>query len=172
MSEYRIGRWLAAPPDVVWEVVSDVAHFAEVAPNLSRSEIVSGTGLGMRRRCYDLLGRGWSETCVAWEDRRRYSFRVDTKDYPYPLTHMQGTWEIEEQPQGTLLRMRFEYQLKYGLLGRWLDRILIRPAFHLVCRRIMNNWQAKIEARVRRPQPVSLKEKDHDEDDPATRAEI
>ena len=68
-------RRVAASPSIAWEVVSDVAAFGEHAPNLSRTEVLSGDEVGMTRRCFDSRGRGWTETCTLWEEGRRYGMR-------------------------------------------------------------------------------------------------
>lgn len=80
--------YVEAPQEAAWEVVSDVAGFGDVAPNLSRAEVLEGTGEGMQRRCYDKGGRGWDEVCTLWEEGRRYEMRVRTETYPFPLRQM------------------------------------------------------------------------------------
>ncbi len=98
----------------------------------------------MRRRCFDHRGRGWSETCTLWEEGRRYSMQADTADYPYPLKKMQGTWAVEDIPGGTLIKMRFEYEPKYGLIGKIMDRLVIRRAFQDLCAKLLINWEERI----------------------------
>jgi ribosome-associated toxin RatA of RatAB toxin-antitoxin module len=102
-------RSVQASPDVAWEVVSDVGGFGDVAPNLSRAEVLEGQGQGMVRRCYDARGRGWSEDCTLWEEGHRYEMRVRTETYPFPLRQLfrdfRGTWEVEPSAEGTLVSM-------------------------------------------------------------------
>ena len=71
-------RLVPAAPEVVWPIVSDAGGYADYVRGLSHSEIVEGSGEGMRRRCYDTRGRGWNETCTAWDPGCGYVMEVDT----------------------------------------------------------------------------------------------
>ncbi|MDJ0925715.1 MAG: SRPBCC family protein [Acidimicrobiia bacterium] len=75
-------RVLDAPPDRVWDVVSDVGRYYEVVENLVATDVVSGSGLGMARHCVDDKGREWDESCTLWEPGRRYRMTVDVDTYP------------------------------------------------------------------------------------------
>ena len=147
MSVFETRRYVEAPRELVWEVIFDVELFGEVARNLKSADRVSGEGVGMRRRCYNIKGQGLSETCGLWEEGRRYSMEVDTSDYPYPLEKMQGTWGVEETSGGTIITMRYDYRFKYGVLGSLLDRLLARRSFAPVCEKILDNWEQEIQER-------------------------
>ena len=150
MAVYEVRREVAAPPADVWRTVRDVVGYAEVAPNLSRAEIVAGSGEGMIRRCTNTRGGSWSERCTLWdEDARRYRFDVDTSNYPYPFARMAGTWSVENAPRGAAIGMRFEYEPKYGVLGRLADKLVIRRRFASISERLLDNWeQAILERRA------------------------
>ena len=141
MAVFEIERWVPVPQAVAWDVVTDHEAFGRIAPNLSRVHVVAGSGTGMTRRCYDTRGRGWSESCTLWDEGRQYRMEVDTSDYPYPLRKMQGTFGVAEGDNGTTLRMRFDYEMKYGLLGRLLERTLLPRTFRQVCTEILDRWE-------------------------------
>ncbi len=148
MSVFEASRAIAAPRARVWEAVSDVLGYAEVAPNISRVEHVSGSGEGMVRRCYDKAGRGWGEVCDLWQEGQVYSMRVDTSapDYPYPFMALRGTWRVVDDPADARIEMRFEYRMKWGLLGRLMAGLLLEPQFKRVCRELLDNWERAILA--------------------------
>jgi ribosome-associated toxin RatA of RatAB toxin-antitoxin module len=129
MPTFETTRVVAAPRAHVWDVVSDAPGLADHAPNLSASEVLEGSGEGMVRRRYRHAGAGWSETCTLWDPGHRYTMEVDTSDYPYPLRVMRGTWAVEDGPAGTRIRLRYDYEVKYGLAGRALG-VLLRPHSH------------------------------------------
>ena len=114
MGSLKFNRLVNAPKDVVWGVISDVEAYGEVAPNLSKAVILSGQKEDMVRRCWDTRGGTWTEQCTLWEEGRRYRMQVDTSDYPYPFTKMQGTWGLEEEEGGTLITMTFDFTPKLG----------------------------------------------------------
>ena len=148
MSTFKIEREVSAPANLVWQVISDVVGYADIAPNLSKAEIISGQGQGMQRRCWDTRGGTWAEQCVLWEEGRRYSMEVDTSDYPYPFAKMQGTWGLTEGTQGVQIQMEFDYTPKYGPLGWMMDKVYIKPAFSRICEKLMDNWESEIKSRL------------------------
>ena len=147
MAVFEARRELRAAPAEVWRTVRDVVGYADVAPNLSHAEVVAGSGEGMIRRCTDTRGGSWSERCTLWdEDARRYRFDVDTSNYPYPFARMAGTWSVEDAPRGAAIVMRFEYEPKFGALGRLADTLFIRRRFASISERLLDNWEQAILA--------------------------
>jgi carbon monoxide dehydrogenase subunit G len=149
-----VSRRIEAPAAVAWEVISDVVGFGDVAPNLSRAEVVSGEGVGMTRRCYDSRGRGWKETCTLWEEGHRYRMRVDTKTYPFPLRQMFrafcGEWAV--RPAGSDADVSMFYELELSPLGRMLWPLL-RGKFAHQCEILLDNWERAITAKNLDPDP-------------------
>ena len=145
VATFEAERVVAAPRDRVWEVVSDVAGLAAHAPNLSAS-VVEGSGEGMARRCRNNGGQGWSETCTLWQPGQRYTMEVDTSDYPYPMRQMRGTWAVENDPGGTRIHVRYEFEPKYGLAGRALA-VLMRPLFARTCRKMLDSYEQALGLR-------------------------
>ena len=149
MKSLEFSRQMKAPTAIAWAVVSDVAGFGDVAPNLSRAEVLSGAGEGMQRRCYDSRGRGWDEDCTLWEEGRRYEMRVRTETYPFMLRQMfrgfRGRWEVEPAEEGALVRMG--YEVEPSRLGEVLW-FAIGRVFERQCERLLDNWQLEIEARA------------------------
>ena len=144
MSQLKFERLVRAPASMVWHVISDVEAYADVAPNLSKAVIEEGEGLGMRRRCWDTNGGTWAERCTLWDDGRAYSMEVDTSDYPYPFAKMMGTWSLQPQEKGTLIQMQFDYQLKYGLVGKLIGKALEKK-FTPICEALLDNWEKQLE---------------------------
>ncbi|HKJ59201.1 MAG TPA: SRPBCC family protein [Halobacteriales archaeon] len=67
MDELTRHRTADAPPSAVWDVVTDHALYADVAPNLATVEVLGGEGTGHVRRCVDTDGNEWTESCSHWE---------------------------------------------------------------------------------------------------------
>ncbi len=128
-------RVLAAPPQVVWPVVTDHELYGRLAPNLHQVQVISEAGQPLRRRCTNHSGDGWEETCTLWDDDHRYAVEVDTANYPYPLASLRGLWQVDPHPDGSLVTMRFVYQAKPTLRGG-LFALVSRPLFPLILARI------------------------------------
>lgn len=130
-----------ADPARVWQVMSDLARYAEVADSLSRVEVVSGRGVGLVRRCTDTKGQSWQETCTRWDEGRGYAFLVDTSapDFPYPFANLSGSWSLRPHDNGTEIAMTFEIQGKPGLLNTLMLSLMVGQGSR-ACDRVLEQW--------------------------------
>jgi len=136
-----------------WAIISDVANYDTIAPNVDSVEIISGTGEGMVRGCKS-GDKTWSETCTHWEEGESYSFIVDTSppDYPYPFNFLQGTWALKNEKQNgnrvtVLMTFEFEYEKIYQTL--WMHPLL-SSWFRKVAVDLLENWKKQIEKEPRK----------------------
>lgn len=150
MYTFTTDRLIVAPADIVWAVIADVEGYARHAPNLDRTYIVHGSGVGMVRHCVDVRGAAWDEECVAWDEGRGYIMQIDTRTYPYPMRSMRGIWAMDEASSGVRVSLTFEYQPRFDLplIGPWRDRRTVRPAFAQFSRELMDNWETEIHNRA------------------------
>ncbi|MEX3008492.1 SRPBCC family protein [Hoeflea sp. TYP-13] len=152
-----------ASPDRVWQVMSHHEAYADVADNLSKVEVLRGSGPDTERRCTDTNGRSWNETCTLWEEGRAFAFRVHTEaaDYPYPIAQLTGTWSLAPVPGGTQITMVFKVTARSGLLNGLMFRFMAAP-FSKVCDRLLVNWIAVMEGSAGsiRPELIQNSEKD------------
>jgi hypothetical protein len=144
----------AASPQRVWQVMSHQEAYADVADNLSRVEIIAGTGPDYERRCFDNDGRSWNETCTLWDEGRAFAFRVHTEapDYPYPIAQLSGEWSLSPVAGATQIRMRFKVTAKSGLLNSLLFRLMAAP-FSTISDRLLVRWIAIMEGRASPARP-------------------
>lgn len=144
--QFRFSRTVRASKAASWLVVSDVASYHQVAPNIDRVKILSGLGKGMVRRCSH-HNDSWIETCILWQEEERYSFEVDTHapDYPYPFTFLQGTWEVKAvDSTHTIILMTFDFAYRNQLQAVFLHPFL-RRKFRKVAETLLDNWQQLLE---------------------------
>lgn len=138
-------RTVKAPKSKVWKVISDVENYHQVAPNIDQVQIISGKEEGMVRSCSH--GKNsWTETCSIWKEEETFSFIVNTSapDYPYPLSFLQGTWNITELDSlHTEIEMIFEFTYKNKMLN--LMHPIMKMKFKKVSNELLDNWQEKIE---------------------------
>jgi len=147
MQHYQTTRKISAPRADAWAVLSDHSGWGDHAPNLSKSEVVAGSGEGAVRRCYNSAGQGWSETCTLWQPGTRYVMEVDTSDYPYPLSVMRGTFDVDDADNGSIIRLRFDYKAKGGPAGLVLG-VLLRPVFARTCKRLLDSLEEAAVSRA------------------------
>jgi hypothetical protein len=148
LGHFDLEREVRASAERVWSVVSDVARYAEVAGTLHKSEIVSGEGIGLVRRCEDKNGICWLETCTRWEPGRAYAFEVDTSapGYPLPLRTMRGDFEVERVTEGrSKVRIRFTFAVRGGARHEVLLALLFAASGDRLVGAILQRWAKRIE---------------------------
>lgn len=144
--QFKFERIIKADKQSVWKIISDVANYDKVAPNIDAVKIISGEGRGMIRSCSH--GKdSWSETCSMWIEEKAYSFEVNTSapDYPYPLKFLKGTWEVQEIDSSTtkiVMLFDFQYKRKYQ---NWLLHPLLKGKFSKTAEELLDNWQKILE---------------------------
>lgn len=146
--QFRFERVVKASKQQVWKVISDVANYNKVAPNIDDVKIISGEGQGMVRSCSHGKEK-WTETCSMWVDGKTYSFEVNiaAPDYPYPFKFLKGTWEVQEIDISTtkiVMLFDFQYKRKYQ---NWLLHPILRGKFRKTAEELLDNWQKMLEAK-------------------------
>lgn len=126
MGSLSFERTVPVDPSVAWDVLVDPAAFEAAAPNLARVELPDG-GIheGAGRRCADTEGRSWEETCTRYVEGERYAFAVDVANSPVHgrlFKSFEGTFGVEPEDGGSRVSMRFDYEPRYGPVGRLLVR--------------------------------------------------
>lgn len=142
-----VKRTVRAPSDVVWAVMTDHPAYADVADNISKVEVLSGDGLGMKRRCYGPQGENWEETCDLFEPGHAYGFRIHTQaeDYPYPFAELTGRWRVEEHPLGSEFYIDIVATLKGNGFSKWLFATVAKPQFKTILIDLADEWAARME---------------------------
>ena len=143
---WRFTQDVNTPKEVVWETISDISNYHEVAPNIDQVKIISGSEEGLVRACSH-GDDSWTETCTLWDEGKRYSFEVDTtpKDYPYPFKYLKGSWEVEAlSPARSRIMMIFEFRYKQPY-QKLLVHPLLTPRFKKIAKDLLENWQKKME---------------------------
>ena len=145
---FTMERVVNAPKDQVWDIVSDVGNYHVVtAPNISKVEILEGSGLGMVRECSAPSGHSWEEICTLWEPGEAFAFEVNTQteDYPFPLKSLSGLWKLEELgPNKTRILLDFTYEFKNAFLSGYFLSLGTEQATQDT-KYLLDNWQAMAE---------------------------
>lgn len=146
VKHFNFTRTVVTSKADTWKVISDVANYHKVAPNIDDVKIISGEGQGMIRSCSHGKNN-WTETCSAWQEEKTYSFIVNTNapDYPYPFKYLKGTWEVEETDSiHTIIKMHFEFEYKKKF-QHVLVHPLLRGKFKKVAEELLDSWQKLLE---------------------------
>ena len=139
-------RTMKATKSSVWKVISNVANYHKVAPNVDEVKIISGKGEGMVRSCSH--GKdSWTETCTMWVEETEYIFEVNTAaaNYPYPFKYLKGNWKVEQiGDSNTKVMMQFEFEYSQKS-HNWLLHPILKGKFSKTAEDLLDNWQNQIE---------------------------
>ena len=147
----KVKRAVRAPASTVWDVMTDHPGYADVASNISKVEVLSGDGLGMKRRCFGPRGENWSETCDLFEEGRSYGFKIHTEapDYPYPISDLTGRWSVEPEGSGATFSIDIEARPKGGFLSRALFSAAAKRQFKTILIDLADAWSDRMEREAR-----------------------
>ncbi|MBN1967179.1 MAG: SRPBCC family protein [Anaerolineae bacterium] len=112
-----------APPDVVWNLLGNLAALPQWQVNCVRTSILTTheEGVGVRRRNTLKRGPEVVEEIVSWYPNLGYEYVVvDGGAYQ----HNRGRVRLQAIPEGTIVQWTFEYELG-GFLSGLRDRLAI-----------------------------------------------
>jgi ligand-binding SRPBCC domain-containing protein len=135
-----------APPDKVWEVLADLEAVQKYNPMVVSARHLSSNreGIGASRRC-DLKPKGHvRERVIGWEPKK--AITMELVESPWPIGFMRWRPELRPDGAGTIITQRIEYRLKFGLLGRILDALLMRRMLNKGITDTLVNLKRFIEA--------------------------
>lgn len=120
-----------ASKEKVWQVLRLIGEIEKFHPLVKKSKTISklNSGLGAKRHC-ELLPMGqMEEEVVAWNEGTSIVLEVVGGKMLPPYHFMKGKVDLIESGEQTKVVFSFSYQLKYGIIGRLMNALLIRPQF-------------------------------------------
>ncbi len=143
----NVRREVNAPTDVVWDIMTDHPSYSDVASNISKVEVLSGNGLGMKRRCYGPKGENWEETCDVFEPGQSFGFRIHTEadDYPYPIGELKGRWSVKPAQDGSEFDIQIVATPKGNAITKWLFVTLAKQQFKTILIDLADGWAERME---------------------------
>lgn len=145
MSELQHTITINAPPDKVWKVLADLEAVQHYNPTVSRARYISANraGVGASRQC-ELKPKGTvKERVIAWEPNK--ALGLELYESPWPIRYMRWRTEVNPNGFGTVVTQRMEYQVKFGLLGAILDRVVMRRTLDRTIAQVFDGLKRFVE---------------------------
>ena len=115
-----------SPTSAVWNVLKDFGNVSDWAPTVSKSYYLDAktSGIGTGRHC-DIEGFGSIQEYITdWQEGKGFAYSVTPLG---PLAKSNSSWWLSRiDDHTTKLEVIFSYDLRFGLLGKVLHKLIMR----------------------------------------------
>ncbi|MDW3652516.1 MAG: SRPBCC family protein [Bacteroidia bacterium] len=122
--------FIQAPQEKVWQVVQEIGDIQSFHPLIKKSyRLNEKHGLGAERHC-ELKPMGvMDEQIISWKEGEGFTAKVIGGKMLPPCEYMLGDLSLKAEGRGTRVSFTFRYAMKFGLLGKIMNHLLIKPQF-------------------------------------------
>lgn len=116
-----------ASVDKLWTILTDLELLDKFDPTVRKSTLISSekTGIGAKRKVTMLDGKNWfDEKIVVFKQNEALTYQL--ADCSFPIKGLRHSYSFEKIGQQTRVKQVMEYTVKFGLLGKLLDALMIR----------------------------------------------
>ena len=113
--------------DKVWSTLADLALLDQYDPTVMKSTLLSTekTGIGAKRKVMMKDGKNWFEEKITiFKPNEALTYQLT--DCSFPIKGLKHSYSFEKIGNQTKVIQVMEYTVKFGLLGKLLDRLMIR----------------------------------------------
>ena len=154
MGSFATETTIDAPVTAVWQALSAIGEIYQWNPGVRASHTTSEQteGVGTTRFC-DLGGKNYlDEAVVLWQPNEKLTMRITGTNLPFATADIRFTLRAEDGQ--TVVTVSPLYQLKFGVLGRLLDRIYVRNNYHKGMKSLLAGLKQFVEQQNPRPEPA------------------
>lgn len=116
-----------APVKRVWAILSDLKLLEKYDPTVLKSELISAekSGVGAKRKVYMKDGKNWFEEKVTqWQPD--HALTIQLTNCTFPINSLKHSYSFSSNGGVTIVRQVMEYEVKFGLLGKIMDWLMIK----------------------------------------------
>jgi len=127
MSQITVSHVLSSPVASVWAKLADFGGVHRFAAEIESSPINPGTpstGVGAERSCHLYDDNNLQERITEFVEDRRLG--VEVFESSMPLKRASALFELTPTSGDCELTLTFDYEVKYGLIGKAMDAIVMR----------------------------------------------
>lgn len=119
-----------APLEKIWGILETPDLLEKYDPTIKDSKLVSAErrGPGAKRKINMLDGKNWFEekiTDYKLNDLLTYQLIACS----FPIKGLKHSYRFEKTSTGTKVKQTMEYEVKFGFLGKLMDKMMIQKQF-------------------------------------------
>ena len=127
MATLRNEITINAPVEKIWEALTDIERLDKFDPTVKKSTAVTPekSGIGAKRKVDMLDGKNWfEEEVTVFKTNEALTYQLT--DCSFPIKGLKHSYSFEKTGNQTKVKQVMEYTVKFGLLGKLLDSLMIR----------------------------------------------
>lgn len=113
--------------EAVWTTLTNLELLEQYDPTVKNSTLVSPerTGLGAKRKVTMLDGKNWfEEKIIEFKPNEALTYQLTACSFP--IKELKHSYRFEKVGNQCRVRQIMEYTVKFGLLGKLFDYLMIR----------------------------------------------
>lgn len=116
-----------APIEKIWEALSSIEKLDKFDPTVKKSVALSPakSGIGAKRKVDMKDGKNWFEEKVT-EFKPNEALTYQLTDCSFPIKGLKHSYTFEKTGTQIKVKQVMQYTVKFGLLGKILDSLMIR----------------------------------------------
>lgn len=116
-----------APIEKIWDALANIDELDKYDPTVKKSTplTTAKNGFGTKRKIDMLDGKNWFEEQVTvYEPSRALAF--ESTACSFPVHQLKHSYSFQPVGNQTKVKQVMEYKVKFGLLGKLMDVMMIR----------------------------------------------
>ena len=145
MGTFATTTTINAPVTAVWQTLADIGTIYQWNPGVQASHLTTeqAEGIGACRTC-DLGGSNYlDEQVVTWEPERALTMRITGTNMPFKTADIRFT--LQPNGSGTDVTVSPIYELKYGPVGKLMDRFFVKNTYEKGMRGLLSGLKQHVE---------------------------
>lgn len=151
-------RVIKADIDKIWPLIEDITLIDTWHPGVETTDQLSDNAIGMGavRRCNFYNGNQAVEEVIALD--KNYRIQINIREFKAPMKHFISTWQLTKMSDGaTQVSITTEYQMKFGVIGKIMDHLMIKPKMPKLIDRVLAGLDHHVMSGKRINQDFNLK---------------
>ena len=137
---------ISASPEQVWSVLATLDALHQYDPGIAFSEVTSERkhGVGADRKCETKEGGWFKERVSEWQPHAALAFEL--YECTLPVKKLKHTYALRGDGGGTIVHQRMEYQLKFGVIGRLMDVLMVQRKWNSAIKSFLTALKRYVES--------------------------
>jgi len=135
-----------APIDKIWKALSNIEELEKYDPTVKQSRALSQatSGIDATRKVDMKDGKNWFEEKVTvWKPNEALTYELTACSFP--VQQLKHSYRFEQIGHQTRVKQVMEYRVKFGLIGKILDTLLIRKQSNTGIKKFFSGLKSYVE---------------------------